>query len=176
MSLKYDLYLVEHKTNVMRAFTWLMENVLTINKDLGFDDFTLESVAHTINCHDNSKYSKEEYEAYDNYFYGTIEADYVLHRFNKAWLHHIHNNKHHWQHWVLVNDDPALGTVALRMDRKYVVEMICDWWSFSWKTGNLREIFDWYDLNKDYMILHKETRKLVEDILDAIKQKLDSDI
>ena len=173
MSFKYDLYLANHKANVMRAFDWLVTNVFTKDNELGIDEFVLESIAHTITLHDSSKYSAEEYDAYDNYFYGDVEADYVLHRFNKAWLHHIHNNKHHWQHWILINDDPELGNVALRMDRKYVVEMICDWWAFSWKNGNLHEIFEWYDSNKDHMILHEETRKLVEDILDAIKQKLD---
>src|SRR5947207_278928 len=25
--------------------------------------------------------------------------------FDGAWLHHQHVNKHHWQHWVLRNDD-----------------------------------------------------------------------
>ena len=51
--------------------------------------------------------------------------------------------------------------------------MIGDWWSFSWKTGNLYEIFDWYDTHKNRMILSEHTRELVEEILEKIKVKLD---
>ena len=52
--------------------------------------------------------------------------------------------------------------------------MIADWWSFSHKTGNLREIFDWYEKHKG-MVLHPNTRKLVESILDKIKKILDNE-
>ena len=91
--------------------------------------------------------------------------------FDYAWLHHIHQNPHHWQHWVLVNDDE--GSYALEMPKEFVYEMICDWWSFSHKTGNLYEIFDWYKAHSKKMILHENTRKLVEEILDKIKSELD---
>lgn len=50
--------------------------------------------------------------------------------------------------------------------------MICDWWAFSWGKGSLYDIFDWYDQHKTYMILHNDTRELVEDILSGIKAKL----
>ena len=61
------------------------------------------------------------------------------------------------------------------MPYNYIIEMICDWWAFSWKSGNLYEIFDWYDKHKEYMILHNSTRKSVEYILNRIKEKLDAD-
>ena len=50
--------------------------------------------------------------------------------------------------------------------------MICDWWSFSWFKGNLLEVFSWYEEHKNYIKLHPNTRKLVEDILGHIKNKL----
>ena len=56
------------------------------------------------------------------------------------------------------------------MPLEYVIEMICDWWSFSFKTGNLYEIFDWYK-----MILHEKTKKFVEETLDKIKKVLDDE-
>lgn len=93
--------------------------------------------------------------------------------FNKAWLHHIYSNPHHWQHWVLINDEAEEGIVTLRMPYQYVIEMICDWWAFSWNKGNLYEIFDWYDKHKDHMKLHNDTRELVEEILSKMKEKLD---
>jgi hypothetical protein len=51
--------------------------------------------------------------------------------------------------------------------------MICDWWAFSWKKGDLTEIFNWYDEHKDYMKLSSSTRKIVEETLKDIKAKLE---
>lgn len=79
---------------------------------------------------------------------------------------------HHWQYWVLINDDPEEGEIVLEMPYCYILEMICDWWSFSWFKGNLLEIFSWYEEHKNYIKLHPNTRKLVEDILSRIQNKL----
>lgn len=166
MSIECDNYLNEHRTNVAKGIDWLRHNLS--------DVFDRESFYSPIGWdHDFSKNSAEEYDAYDNYFYGKRRTKTVEEEFNKAWLHHIHHNPHHWQHWVLTNDDPKEGTVALRMPYRYVIEMICDWWSFSWTKGDLYEIFDWYDKHKTYMVLHENTRELVEEILGRIKDKLD---
>ena len=166
MSIEYDTYLTEHRENVAKGLDWLRHNLP-------------DTVSSTdLNCtywtcgHDLSKDWAEEYDAYDNYFYGR-RTKAVKEEFNYAWLHHIHNNSHHWQYWVLVNDDPEEGTIGLRMPYKYVIEMICDWWAFSWAKGNLYEIFDWYDKHKARMVLHENTRELVEEILGKIKAKLD---
>ena len=56
----------------------------------------------------------------------------------------------------------------------YIIEMVCDWWAFSWAKGDLYEIFKWYDEHREYMKLSNFTRKTVEDILDKIKTKLDN--
>ena len=166
MSIKYNLYINDHKHNVKSAHSWLKWNLPDLTKGTLCDDY--------IEDHDDSKWSADEYEAYDEYFYGN-KTEEVKTEFNRAWLHHIHTNPHHWQHWLLVNDDPKKGLIPIEMDYEYVIEMICDWWSFSWKTGNLYEIFDWYDKHKSYMILHANTRKIVEDILSKIKEVLDNE-
>ena len=59
------------------------------------------------------------------------------------------------------------------MPYNYILEMICDWWAFSWSKGNLREIFTWYDEHRDYMKLSEFTRTTVETTLMKIKEKLD---
>jgi hypothetical protein len=166
MSLQYDMYLADHKANVAKAYDWLYENLFELVQTV--------SSHNTHYSHDESKYSEEEYNAYDAYFYGNNQSFEVMNNFRKAWLHHIHHNPHHWQHWVLINDEPNEGTIALEMPYVYVIEMICDWWAFSHKSGNLYEIFDWYDKHKDRMILNANTRKTVETILSQIKNKLDS--
>lgn len=165
MSLQYDRYLEQHKANVAKGFEWLEERFPMLV------DPNCTRWYVTI-AHDESKTSPEEYDAYDNYFYGRNRSFAVVEAFNKAWLHHIHNNPHHWQHWVLINDDPKNGETCIEMPRHYVIEMICDWWAFSWQKENLYEIFDWYDEHKDYIKLHYKTRKLVESILDQIKEQL----
>ena len=124
------------------------------------------------NAHDQSKYDKEEYDAYDKYFYGNRSYE-VVQNFNYAWLQHIHKNPHHWQHWILINDDSDLGIVALEIPLNYIIEMICDWWSFSWRSGNLYEIFDWYAKHRDGMQMNDTSRKIIEDILNKIRTKLD---
>lgn len=170
MSIEYDLYLNEHKMNTMRAFDWLCKNVFIYSY---FMNSSVLKASRNIVKHDESKYSIEEYQPYDEHFYGD-HPEFWEDEFNLAWLHHIHHNPHHWQHWVLVNDDPKLGTIGLEIPYEYVIEMVCDWWSFSWKTGNLYEIFNWYEKNKYHMILHEKTRKQVEDILEEIKAKLEA--
>ena len=164
---QYKAYLSDHIKNVQKAFQWLVDKKV-ISGDI-------EKLKENIKNHDKSKYSSFEWDDYRNYFNLNGDKD----KFNYAWLHHIHNNPHHWQYWVLVNDDGNVGDdgkmVALKMSRFYVVEMICDWWAFSWKKGNLSEIFKWYEDYKKGMKMHEETIKDVEELLNKIKEKLSND-
>lgn len=165
MSVQYDNYLTEHKENVAKGFRWLQENIPEVIED-GFE-------WQICFNHDASKTDPEEYDAYDAYFYGNNRSYSVVQNFKKAWLRHIHNNPHHWQHWILINDEPKEGMVVIDMPYIYVVEMICDWWAFSWKKGDLNEIFGWYEDRKDYMKLSANTRRSVEYILGKMKDKLE---
>ncbi len=167
MSIEYDNYLAEHRVNVGKGLYWFRNN---LPEYLAGNERALSVLACN---HDYTKDGPKEYYAYDQYFYGGQKTKEVEEEFNKAWLHHIHSNPHHWQHWVLINDEAEEGIVTLRMPYYYVIEMICDWWAFSWNKGNLYEIFDWYDKHKDYMKLHADTRELVEEILSKMKEKLD---
>lgn len=167
MSVEYDRYLEQHKGNVKRAFEWIRDNLSYLLK--GSYDYEWQIGM----AHDQSKTDEDEYNAYDAYFYGNNKSYQVVQDFNKAWLMHIHKNPHHWQHWILINDNPEEGEKILEMPYNYIIEMICDWWAFSWKSGNLNEIFKWYDEHKDYIKLHPETRKIVESILRVIKLKLE---
>jgi hypothetical protein len=91
--------------------------------------------------HDWSKFSWTEWTAYANYFYGdfpehdpndpnkwTRRGYYgptsidIEEKFQRAWLHHIHLNDHHPQHWVLLNDDSTITT--LNMPFVAVLEML----------------------------------------------------
>lgn len=173
MSILYDEYLDQHRGNVLKAYDWLKENLPEIiSEDVIYGTDLEYLVAY---AHDASKNSFEEYFAYDDYFYGEIRTPEVIENFRYAWLHHIHNNPHHWQHWILRNDDQDEGEIVLKMPIKYAIEMICDWWAFSFAKGDLAEIFNWYDERKGYIKLHPETRKFVENVLAQIKTKLERD-
>ena len=56
------------------------------------------------------------------------------------------------------------------MPRETAVEMLCDWMSFSFKIDKLEEVLSWYDNHRKTMILNKETKKFVEDVLDRYKK------
>lgn len=172
MSKQYDEYIKEHKSNVYKAFKWLTKNVPQLFE---YDeDLRANCEYQCLYEHDKSKNEPDEYEAYDAYFYGGNRSYDVVNDFDKAWLNHIHRNEHHWQHWILVKDDPEESEVILDMPDMYIIEMICDWWSFSFKKGNLYEIFDWYEERKNHIKLSYRTRIKVKNILNMIKAALDS--
>ena len=159
---KYDEYLHTHINAVKTAFDWLVANLPEL-----FKDYDADMLGTIIVNHDASKWDDEEYFAYCEYFYGEHKDEtWVKDDFDYAWLHHQHNNSHHWQHWLLREDDG--GTKALEMDYICVLEMVSDHWAFSWVKGDLFEIFNWYEHNKEKMILHPNTRALYESILEKI--------
>lgn len=168
MSVLYDEYIVNHKKNVKQAFDWLSS----------YDLVNPEQYLETSKCilkHDDSKYDLDEYNAYDEYFYGRNASYQVAQDFELAFLRHMHHNPHHWQYWILINDHGEdHAEVIFEMPYKYAIEMICDWWSFSWKSNNMYQIFDWYEQRKTQMRIHADTKKLIEDTLKNIKDILDS--
>ena len=182
---QYNQYLDQHIGNVQQGYDWLKENLPEI---LSEDNYVHETsyygeLDEIIEQHDKSKYNKIpnaenyydlacEWDAYNDYFYGEKTPE-VESSFNKAQLAHIHANPHHWQHQLLQHDDEGLE--ALEMPYVFTIEMICDWWSFSWKSDNLYEIFDWYDKHRSSIIFNSKTREVVQSILDKIKEKLDAE-
>lgn len=180
---QYEEYLIQHISNVQRGYEWLKENLPEV---LSVDNYFEETTYYgeldeIIAKHDSSKRNrvpdadsyyelKCEYDAYAEYFYGKERTDEVKEAFDKAWLAHIHSNPHHWQHWMLQNDEDGLKLID--MPYVFIIEMICDWWAFSWKAENLYEIFNWYEKNKRGILLSDKTRYNVEDILAKLKARL----
>lgn len=169
MSEAYDIYLSEHIKAVKKAGRWMADHLAIVDE---LSDDEMEDFLLALENHDRSKYDPVEYVPYDSYFYGKRDDD----SFNIAWLHHIHHNAHHWQHWLLMQDDgkyrEAGKMVALEMPRVCALEMVADWWSFSWRSGNLLEMFRWYEQHRDCMVLHDKTRQYVEVVLDEIRDVL----
>lgn len=155
---EYEQYLKEHINGVKRSYNEIKDIITELN--LTDDDISF--LENLINNHDKSKYGDEEFYPYLYYFYPSEEYKLNDNSFDYAWLHHIHNNPHHWQYWILKEDE---GDVKLLdIPKIYIIEMLCDWHSFSYKnpesTAN-----KWYNDNKDKMLLSANTRKIIENIL-----------
>ena len=124
--------------------------------------------------HDWSKFLPGEFIPYMNYFYGhetkqirdetgyykpTDTGDYS---FDFAWLLHQKRNKHHWQWWILPEDDG--GFKVLEMEERYRFEMLADWRGAGMAQGK-QDTLAWYSKNKGKMMLGKEARQWVEEQL-----------
>jgi len=124
--------------------------------------------------HDISKLMPSEFIPYANYFYGNgnninksrDKTGYYKptnigdSAFDFAWLLHQKRNKHHWQWWVLPEDDGGLK--VLNMPLRYRKEMLCDWSGAGRAQGYGDNTINWYQANKNKMQLHKETREWIE--------------
>lgn len=156
---EYKNYIIEHKANVAKFADWLEENVPEV-----FEGVDLEVFDEILEEHDESKWSEEEFEPYAQRWHGdkikTLE-------YEEAWKHHWMNNEHHPEFW-LGEDMPYI----------YILEMICDWGSFSMKSGNLHELTNFYfDKAKDdeEKNLSDATKEIIEDILTKIDSVLDKE-
>ena len=159
MFIKYLKYLIKHKYYV---------TVECFKRGLYWRGIT----------HDLSKFLPDEFIPYMNFFYGKFPSrkdilsgdgkavvykykEIVKEEFNIAWLHHQHRNPHHWQWWVLRNDNGP--TEVFEMPLQYRAEMLCDWHgagkAIMGKNSNTKE---WYIKNKDKMILGDATRCWIE--------------
>ncbi|MHA7966732.1 DUF5662 family protein [Paenibacillus sp. CAU 1782] len=119
--------------------------------------------------HDMSKFLPQEFFPYALKFYSNQKGEGIELRWKKAWLYHQNHNKHHWEYWI-VN---KYTKEALPMPEKYLIEMVCDWKSFSRKWGrkvkesNLIERM----MASDSIILHPVTR---EDLENYIKRSIET--
>lgn len=157
---EYINYVQEHVNNVRKAwFEVKMKCKTYLVYMCPMSD--LKTIDYCINTHDQSKFSKEEFEPYRKNFYpiNDQEKEENKEAFDLAWKHHYMVNPHHWDHWYEMD----------RLDEMpftFVVEMICDWQAMSYKFGgNAKE---WYEKNKNSIVLGKNQRKWVEELLNKL--------
>lgn len=160
-----------HKKYVSQAFDWLLVNLPEL-----FEGYDSDYLGEIIASHDRSKYSEEEFEPYAGYFYTYTDDEgvgrAVREDYEKAILHHQNVEPHHWQYWVLIQNDGSLK--PLEMPHINMLEMICDWWSYSFHVDDLYDMIYWYRCHKSYISLHEKTQQKVEEILNLIETKLKS--
>jgi hypothetical protein len=155
---EYKQYILDHKNRVEQFADWLLENCPEVLDEVDPDVFW-----DLIKAHDESKFSEEEFEPYAKKWHldGIKTPEYEA-----AWVHHWKNNEHHPEYW-LGEDMPYI----------YILEMICDWGSFSIASGNMRELSDFY-FNKakedPEKMLSDATKEIIEDILSKINSVIDA--
>ena len=114
--------------------------------------------------HDLSKFLPSEWGPYADYFYGP-EDRRDEERFSRAWLLHQHRNDHHWQWWILRNDDHTVKTLPMSDAARR--EMLADWVGVARAGG--KDLLRWYAENSDKMQLNRSTRAWLRRNLPASK-------
>jgi hypothetical protein len=165
---EYTNYIEAHKERVKQYADWLKENLPEIFTDIDHN-VDIEDFDKLIAEHDDSKYSIEEFEPYAQKFYGKQDIngkplEYIP-GWDEAWQHHWQNNEHHPEYW-LGKDMPYI----------YILEMLCDWGSFSIDKGDMTELIDYYYEDAKYdeeKNLSDNTKKIIEEILSKIEEVAD---
>lgn len=202
-NLSYLMYLMRHK--------WF---VLLAGRQLGLSWWACL-------VHDASKFLPSEWRPYAETFYAPDGSKQYVEAFsfNAAWLAHQHKNKHHWQHYLLRQDNPELtyliqddgdfegntriheavsgaeahipdsdmrcrnavsdmmirrlvrhanqaaGVITIKMPERYVVEMVADWMGAGRAITGRWEVAEWYEREKQNIVLHPATRTRVEQLI-----------
>ncbi|WP_456278829.1 DUF5662 family protein [Bacillus sp. AK128] len=144
-----------------RNFIYIFEHKLNVLIECWKEGLYIQGIIH-----DFSKFSPKEFCPYaKKFFLGRELSVEEEMKWKYAWLHHQHKNKHHWEYWVV---DPK-NKKALPMPRKYLLEMVCDWRSFSRKWGRKVENST-LDLSEK-IVLHPDTKIELQFIMKRVREK-----
>lgn len=156
----YDKY-----TRVLRTH---ISEVQEFGREIGVPEDQLLS-------HDASKFSEEEFGPYARYFYGDSDNPTEM---AYAWLHHIHNNPHHWQYWIFPGGQfewsPEGADVedgVMQMPERYILEMVADWHGAGKAYTGSWDIQDWLDKHLSQIRLHSASRARLVEILIGLGYK-----
>ena len=118
--------------------------------------------------HDRSKFSMTEFLGYATHFKGGGNPN----GFAQAWLHHLHYNPHHWNHWIYPDEFHVKGSDmeanVLPMPQMYALEMIADWQGANRAYIGSWDMTDWLAKNWRRIRLHSKTRDYAREVLDGL--------
>lgn len=161
---EYYQYLENHISNVQEAWHSILRPQL---EDV--DPEVIQKVDVLVRDHDKSKYRDDEFCAYCDYFYPSEKFPKDEKAFDEAWLLHQRRNPHHYQYWILIRDSGTISPQDIPLE--YILEMLCDWHSFS-AVDPESSAYNWWTKNKSKMMLSPESRKLVEKYVKLLKDPL----
>ena len=125
-----------------------------------------------ITNHDKTKLMDCEYYPYLYKFYpfnSEVDHDLLVKQFDLALNHHQKHNAHHWQYWILIDENGQ--TKILDMDKIYIIEMICDWHSFTLTNPELTA-YKWWNENKGNINVSLNTRIFIDKYIELFKEPL----
>lgn len=169
--IKYLKYIARHKWYVLieclrRGIFWrgVIHDISKLLPDEFFpymNFFYRQNKFPNVLFDDKKEYKIPLYFGYELYCYTyTAKTKHDVKKdIDLAWLKHIHRNPHHWQFWILYDNGHK---ECLPMPNQYVREMVSDWIGAGKAITGKNDVLNWYEKNKDKIILHPDTRKLTE--------------
>lgn len=128
--------------------------------------------------HDLSKYMWVEFSTGIKYYKGTVSPNGVekeVEGVSKAWLHHKGRNKHHFEYWIDYGVHESEGLIGMKMPTKYVVEMfvdrMCACKNYLKEKYTYESPLEYYEARKNYYVIHKESRELLEYLLNMLARE-----
>jgi hypothetical protein len=116
--------------------------------------------------HDSSKFSLSEFPYYARNFQGD-KGD--IDGFARAWLHHIHVNEHHWQHWLFPDNFAPKGSTvesgAVWMDECWIKEMVADWMGANLTYQRTMDMSEWLTKNLPKIKLNSNSWPTLKGVL-----------
>lgn len=168
-SREYDEYLDMHIGGVNRSWLEILRPAVLKKWPNLLSNISVDEIDYIISCHDSSKYSADEYCSYCNYFYPCDGFEANDDDFDRAWLLHQHRNPHHHQHWVLMRDSGEKQPIDMPIE--YILEMLCDWHSFTLRDPE-STAYKWWNDNKSKMVLSDNTIDIIESLIRYLKDPL----
>ena len=95
---------------------------------------------------------------------------------SSAWLHHKGRNKHHFEYWTDVSTaEDHWKIVGVKMPVNYLAEMVMDRIAASkiYQGKNYTDAapYTYFSRNKEYIVMHPETKACLDKILLMLKEK-----
>jgi hypothetical protein len=178
---------LEEKIRCIRKYGWY----LTKHKFFVMIECVKEGMLWRGLIHDLSKLNPKEFFPYAYHFYQDNKpkrdstgyykpTDTGNLNFEMAWLHHIHKNKHHWQHYCISADNDVKcncgGTIInWKMIKNGFVEDVAlkDQPKISLLLQNLMGDIDFYAKNIGKNIAKNKTKSLNKDTLNIGKKDIE---
>lgn len=164
-------YIDNHITNVKEAFHKYGHTLCLVSR------CNVDELETIVLQHDKSKYTPAEFEGYRRKYYPTdaeknsdvdkLTADELS---DKAWIHHFTFNRHHPEHWVVM-DPVSKQPICTPMPKIYILEMILDWTAMG-KINDKGNAWEYWNRERDNKIMHPDTKALVDTYIECVKDGL----
>ena len=164
---KYTDYINNHIANVQEVYDKNADVFKSVFPNV-YNSKQVMQLYINIENHDKSKFDENEFWYYAMRFFPVKGIDpnseKVKKDFKIGWLHHVHNNAHHPNHWALVDDNQIY---LFDMPDIYIIEMLCDWMAMS-KYYNSKTIDYWNSDSGKKLPMSEYTKSKVNEFMEAM--------